>query len=123
MMQKNDLTNDRCGCRVEARERCVSERRDTCEIPRYVKCGCGEPQREPSWGLRGYPLASVYSVLHDWQDIYDLDTALKRGTIFKELDLPFSGGSCLLTDHGRAESRCDECDNESGRFGGGRNGR
>jgi hypothetical protein len=28
-------------------------------------------------------------VLQSWNEIYDLDTALKRGTIFKELDLPF----------------------------------
>lgn len=28
------------------------------------------------------------------KDIYCLDTALERGTLFKELDKPFKGGQC-----------------------------
>ena len=53
-----------------------------------------------SWGLVGYPLASVFAPLQNFAELYDLDTALTRGTIFKELDLPFvcgdspRGGSC-----------------------------
>ncbi len=48
----------------------------------------------------GFPLASVYSPTQVFRDLYDLDTALARGTLFKELDLPFlgqtvgKGGSC-----------------------------
>lgn len=44
-----------------------------------------------TWGLKGYPLASVYAPLQEWRDLYDYETALDRGTLFKELDLPFHG--------------------------------
>ena len=49
-----------------------------------------------SWGLDGYPLAMVYSTIQKWRNIYDIETALVRGTIFEELDLPFLGkeGCC-----------------------------
>ena len=75
-----------CGCEVNEPSRRAVERAE------YVRCGCGEGAAEKTWGLRGYPLASVYSPLQDWREIYDPDTALKRGTVFKELDLPFMGG-------------------------------
>lgn len=44
-----------------------------------------------SWGLAGYPLASVYAPLQAWQGLYDIDTALKVGTLFQGLDKPFVG--------------------------------
>ena len=53
-----------------------------------------------TWGLYEYPLASVYAPLQEFRSIFDKDTALKKGTIFSELDLPFmgetvrGGGSC-----------------------------
>ncbi len=52
-----------------------------------------------SWGLEEYPLASVYAPLQCWRNLYDNETGFSRGTIFKELDLPFlcsdkSGGNC-----------------------------
>ena len=50
--------------------------------------GCGESSAS-AMGLRGYPLASVYSPLQNFEDIYDLETGLTRGTIFQRLDLPF----------------------------------
>ena len=43
------------------------------------------------WGLAGYPLASVYAPLQEWRDAYDEETALSRGTLFRELDKPFLG--------------------------------
>ena len=94
-MHTNDVTNDRmverstCGCTPDA-----SGYRRRSEQPEYVRCGCGAPLSEHSWGLRGYPLASVYSPLQDWVEMYDLDTAFKHGTIFKQLDFPFMGGGC-----------------------------
>ena len=48
----------------------------------------------------GFPLASVYAPTQVFRNLYDRETALSRGTIFKELDLPFmgmtvtKGGSC-----------------------------
>ncbi len=47
-----------------------------------------------------FPLASVYAPTQVFRNLYDRDTALTRGTVFKELDLPFmgmtvmKGGSC-----------------------------
>ena len=43
------------------------------------------------WGLKDYPLASVYSPLQEFRNLYDRDTAMKHGTIFEELNLPFMG--------------------------------
>ena len=60
---------------------------------------CNQSERK-SWGLHGYPLAMVYSPVQHWQGLYDGEMGLSRGTIFKELDLPFKGswndegGSC-----------------------------
>lgn len=61
--------------------------------------GCDNDRR--SWGLTGYPLASVYAPLQEFDNLYDVETALKHGTAFSELDLPFTGsrrvskgGSC-----------------------------
>ncbi|MBP3370772.1 MAG: spore coat associated protein CotJA [Clostridia bacterium] len=44
-----------------------------------------------TWGLASHPLASVYAPLQSFGNLYDLDTALRQGTIFTELDLPFMG--------------------------------
>ena len=38
------------------------------------------------------PLAMVYSPEQEWRDLYDSEEGHKKGTIFKELDLPFLGG-------------------------------
>ena len=47
-----------------------------------------------TWGLLGdYPLASVYAPLQSFHKLYDMETALHRGTIFTELDFPFMGES------------------------------
>lgn len=53
----------------------------------------GNIHPHPSWGLSNYPLASVYAPLQEFQNLYDRDTALSRGTLFSELDLPFMGKS------------------------------
>lgn len=59
--------------------------------------GCGSSCQRDSWGLKGYPLAIVYAPCQVFGELYDLQTALKQGTLFKELDLPFEGagtGAC-----------------------------
>lgn len=59
--------------------------------------GCGDGK---GWGLHEYPLAMVYSPQQVWRSIHDLETGFSHGTIFRELDLPFTGcgskkgGSC-----------------------------
>ena len=47
--------------------------------------------RRKSWGLVGYPLAMVYSPVQEFHNMYEIETALRQGTVFKELDLPFMG--------------------------------
>ena len=52
---------------------------------------CSSCEEVRSWGLSGYPLAMVYAPMQDFTEIYDLETALDRGTVFSQLDLPFMG--------------------------------
>lgn len=47
---------------------------------------CGEN------GVEGRSLAMVYAPVQAWHNAYDPQTALRRGTLFRELDMPFYGG-------------------------------
>lgn len=43
--------------------------------------------------LCAYPcLATVYAPYQSFADLYDIETALRRGTAFAALDLPFAPG-------------------------------
>ncbi len=59
--------------------------------------GLGTPREEAAaaqqsrWGITDRPLASVYAPIQRWQDAYNEEEALRRGTLFKELDKPFLG--------------------------------
>ncbi len=53
--------------------------------------GCGG-NINSTFGLPGYPLASVYAPLQDFDEIYDCEKGHNRGTIFPALDLPFICG-------------------------------
>lgn len=61
---------------------------------------CYEQNGRTTWGLNNHPLASVYAPLQYFDNLFDKDTAMVKGTIFSELDLPFmgesifKGGSC-----------------------------
>ena len=46
-----------------------------------------------SWGLESYPNAIVFAPLQSFENLYDLDTGMKNGTIFIDLDLPFTRGA------------------------------
>jgi len=67
----------------EQRQGSVSENKYT--------AGCGTDYSY-AYGLYGYPLASVYAPVQNFENIYDCETGLSRGTIFSELDLPFICG-------------------------------
>ena len=58
--------------------------------------GCGAD----SWGLGEYPLAMVYAPCQVYRALYDPATALNRGTLFTELDLPLGGmdGGAFVTE-------------------------
>lgn len=74
-------------------------------------CGCHQPcpqacQRE-HWGIYEYPLAMAYAPMQRFRGLYDPRTALHRGTMFCELDLPLEaayGGR----NTGGCGSRCGE---------------
>ncbi len=64
--------------------------------------GCGCCERGGNNGgnsmdcLHGMSLAMVYSPCQEFEDLYDHTEGLKRGTIFRALDKPFTGrrGGC-----------------------------
>lgn len=101
MMYKDDNSMARDGCS----ERLLSMMLDgkgnfaRAESPK-PSCQGGTADSQSKWGLEDFPLATVYSPLQKFEGLYDLDTALDRGTLFSALDLPFGGrtigkgGSC-----------------------------
>ena len=76
-----------CGC--EGISQPVMPTQGACCVPTCHPCG------EGSWGLEGHPLAMVYAPCQAFRNLYDLETALERGTLFSELDLPIetAGGT------------------------------
>ena len=62
-------------------------------VPDRENCGCehacpAEGHCLQGWGLGNHPLAMVYAPCQSFGSLYDPDTALMRGTLFAELDLP-----------------------------------
>ena len=72
VMQRNA---DNCGCARGAQNRSGYTRES-------------EPMNRCRM-LEGQPLAMVYSPCQIWRGIYAPDMALRRGTLFKELDMPW----------------------------------
>ena len=60
-------------------------------------CGCegmtGNNCPANKWGIKDYPLASLYAPIQEFRGLYESELALKHGTLFEELDLPFMGES------------------------------
>ena len=60
-------------------------------------CGCegtaGKSCPANKWGVKDYPLASLYAPIQCFKSLYEPELALKNGTLFEELDLPFMGDS------------------------------
>ena len=67
-------------------------------------CGCNHNQGsgDGGWGLCHYPLAMVYAPCQAFRSVYDVETALARGTLFAELDLPFEAAGGCDHDNRRA---------------------
>ena len=95
--QEGPHHNGGCGCGCG----CEGNSAGNCGCMGYEGCG------DHSWGLSEYPLAMVYAPCQQFRALYDTATALSRGTLFTELDLPL-GGDCGFTAMGcacRAERR------------------
>ena len=61
---------------------------DNCRRRREEECGHADNAME------GMPLAMAYVPWQHWKDTYEPCKALKIGTIFPELNLPFMERSC-----------------------------
>lgn len=48
-------------------------------------------------------LGMVYSPVQVWREVYDVETALARGTMFRELDMPWE----VPAPTGKGGCRCD----------------
>lgn len=46
-----------------------------------------------AFGRTHFPLAMVYTPMQSFENLYDMETGLRNGTLFKDLDLPFRGMS------------------------------
>ena len=76
-----------CGCGMEngSDNMCVSG-----------ACGCPTG----SLGLTDRPLGMVYAPCQKFTALYDPEVAISRGTLFKELDLPFEGDTIAKSSRG-----------------------
>ena len=97
-MYMDDNTQNACGRISDSTlRRVLDDGRLSCQslnltTERERVDGCSSCHSGETWGLRGqYPLAMVYAPIQEFEDTYDVDTALDRGTLFKRLDLPFMG--------------------------------
>lgn len=85
----NECRNEQCMpecremvCKEKEKQECRKERKD---------CDCGYRKDE----LAEMPLAMAYVPWQKWCKIYDVCEGFQRGTIFRELDMPFEGrGGC-----------------------------
>lgn len=61
---------------------------ETCRAEHGMGCG----GNGAAFGVPGGMLAALYIPVQEFEDLYDEETALKQGTLFRGLDLPFRGG-------------------------------
>lgn len=82
--------------RMQSRGMHTYTRGSACQRSPYpAGCGCAEPRSDGFLdGCTGLAMGRVK--VQQWQNIYPCEKAITRGTIFAELDLPFTGrrGSC-----------------------------
>ena len=64
-------------------------------MPEAEDAGCADNCTSGRCPLSGYPLAMVYSPEQGFENMYEPEEGLARGTLFKALDMPFEGdGRC-----------------------------
>ena len=86
MSSREDYSNTREGNR-STRERCS----DASEDRQSEECCRQECPKE----FPGFPIGMAYVPWQSWCEIYDISKGFHRGTIFRELDMPFLGkGGC-----------------------------
>ena len=75
------LQPQNCPCRTEETEK----------MPRP---SCPLPTQKENCPARGRSLAMLYSPRQSFEELYDAEQGLARGTIFRQLDLPLTTGKC-----------------------------
>ena len=98
MYMDNDMQTPRERISDQMLERILRESTEGTAQHATPRCNGAPHASEPdtdaachTWGLSGHPLASVYAPLQIFRDLYDREHALRQGTVFRELDLPFHG--------------------------------
>ena len=79
-----------------------AERRLRSDI--QVGCGCEGSRamqregqacvKDSSNGITCRPVGMAYAPIQVWEGLYNIESALEKGTLFKALDLPFYAGGC-----------------------------
>jgi hypothetical protein len=74
-----------------------------CERSTCGRCGCAydENARVCGFGVENSVLAALYTPLQAFDEVYDTDVALSRGTMFAALDKPFYGDGREVDCRGR----------------------
>ncbi|SHO48439.1 spore coat associated protein CotJA [Anaerocolumna xylanovorans] len=90
--------NQQCGCGVTPVLEAV---KSGCDIKNGcdTKSGC-DTLSSIDKCLDKLPLAMSYVPMQKWRNIYDTGAAMKAGTIFQELDLPFLGAGNMCRGRG-----------------------
>ncbi len=113
---RNRRNNDRsrnssCGCRRSSNENRISrEGRSSCRRDRRSddwssgQCGCARERDEYEGHecescanddrMSGFPIAMAYVPHQEWRSVYEAEEALRHGTLFNELNLPFNHSAC-----------------------------
>ena len=81
------MINNKNGTRRPMHSRCMDNQNMKMGLNEFV--GLEQPCNNHIDDMKGMPIAMAYVPWQKWQMIYEPKEALKRGTIFKELDLPF----------------------------------
>ena len=71
---------------------CRGERVREDAVPTMACAMDGNHYSRVGFGVHGGTLAALYIPVQEFDDLYDEETALKQGTLFRGLDLPFRGG-------------------------------
>ncbi len=117
--RNENRSGNRCGCGCEQKEY-VSERR---ERDTEKDCGCDRDRRAQEWNdgeyevrnpscdscisdehMKHFRLAMAYVPWQEWEKIHEDETALARGTLFEDLDLPWGQSAC-----DRGNGVCGKC--------------
>ncbi len=85
--------NDYCRYKNGPTIKCRVPVRNVCPVTNTPSC---EYAVEQVSGIDGLPLAMAYVPVQKFENLYEIDAAYCAGTLFKDLDKPFTGRCCKL---------------------------